>query len=859
MNLVEPFVQISPDAPAIMGPRDQVLNYLQLSRTVSALTEFLSSREIKLNQRIAVVNPNGFEMAISFLAISNVASFVPLSPDYSLEQYRYYFEILKTDTLVLPPDYNSALLRIAEEMNMTIYFLQKQINNDETIYQFIGGVEQESSYSVNLATNDDIAMVNYTSGTTSKPKIVPRTHINVCSGIAKRIADYSLTANDRALIISPIFRSIGLNSILTALCSGGCAICADGFEPGEFFRIIKEASPTYFFASPIVFQTIVEYAEKNNIKDINPSLRFIRSGGAPLPEILAQKSKNIFNVPIYATYGLTETGGISTTAYEPKGHKVGSVGVPTFVDINIMDENGQFLGKNNTGEIVVRGPQVIKGYDDDVNINSESFYGDWFRTGDKGFLDDDEYLFITGRFKEIINRGGEKISPYEVEEAINNHPNVLQNVAFPIPGMGGNEDVGAVVVLKAGKSLNLKELRRFLNGKIVAFKMPTSLYVMKEIPASDVGKIQRKILFDELNALGINPQPESGENEEIVLPHNEIESKLHKIFQSILPVKEISVTDTFFELGGDSLRAAVLYDQIKINFKIQIPLTYIFKNGSIEALAEFILNNNKKKTLNPFVVPFQEEGSKNPIFFVHAAEGESVIYHNIAKKFDPERPFYGIDFNPDAVKWEHPVTFEQIVEHYIKDIRSIQTQGPYILAGHCVGGIIAYEMARQLHEVKQEIGLLAMYDSVIPGTEETLKVNQRFKRNLAEIKKYSLKEITKFLSIKKFYYRIRFYKYLYKKSPYFLKPLVFRFMDKNSAIKYARSAYEIKKYDGEIIFFKPDNNLIKKKTNNSIDIWSKFARNVRIISLKGNHNSVFYEENAENTKAVLLDILENIP
>ena len=859
MHLFQPFTQISPEDPAIMGTGGQVLTYLQLNRTVSALTEFLCSRGIKHNQRIAVVNPNGFEMAISFLAISNVASFVPLSPDYSLQQYRYYFEILKTDTLVLPPDYNSSLLQIAEEMNMTIYYLQKQKENDEIIYQFIGGVDQESPYSINLAKDDDIAMVNYTSGTTSKPKIVPRSHINAYYGVLKRLTDLPLTAEDRVLIITPMFRSVALNMLLTTLGSGGCAVCSDNFEPGEFFRLIKDKLPTWFTASPVVFQTIADYAENNDLQNINFSIRFLRSSGAPLSQNLNKRLENIFNAPVYITYGLTETGSIASSSIQPKGYKEGSVGVPTVIELGIADENGQLLINNLTGEIVVRGPQVIKGYDDDSgNINKESFYGDWFRTGDKGFLDDDGYLFITGRIKEIINRGGEKVSPYEVEDAINSHPDILQNIVFPISNLLGNEDVGAAVVLKEGTKLYLKDLRRFLNGKVVAFKMPTSLYVLNEIPASDAGKVQRKTLFSEINALGINPQPESDENEQIILPRNDIEIKLDKIFKRILPIKEISVTDTFFELGGDSLRAAVLYDRIKRDFLIQIPLTYIFNNGSIEDLGKYISSNNQNTALHPFVVPFQQEGSKTPIFFVHAAEGESVIYRHIANNFNPERPFYGINFNPEAVKWVHPLTFEQIAGHYISDIRSIQPQGPYILAGHCVGGIIAYEMACQLHELKQEISLLAMYDSIISGTEVTLNVNEKYKRNITEIKKYGLKGIAKFLSIKIFYYRIRFLSALYKKVSKSIKPLIFRFMDKNSSIKYARSVYRINHYDGEIIFFKHENDSVIS-AKKSINIWTRFTRDIRIIPLKGNHNSVFFEENAENTRKVLEDILKDIP
>ena len=858
MNYVEKYAAISPDAPAIVDTEGQSITYAQLNQTVIALSQFIISQGIKLNQRIAVVISTGVEMAIAYFAVSNVASFVPLSSDFSEEQYRYYFEILKTDTLIIQQDYKGPLIHLAEELDMKIFFLHKHENDGDIKYKLSGGLEQRAYYQVILAKNEDIAVVNYTSGTTAKPKIVPKSHINDYTYPFPFFEYLSLTDKDRLLIMTPMCRHISLDMLLSTLASGGCAICVDNFKPEIFFRLIDEFSPTWFFASPVVFQTIVDQAE-NNIQGLKSALRFTLSLGAPLTDKLAKKIKSLFNIPVYDAYGSTETGWIACTAYEPKGCKEGSVGVPLVIDIGIMDEKGQLVGKNNTGEIVARGPQVINGYDDDdENININSFYGDWFRTGDSGYFDDDGYLFITGRIKELINRGGEKISPYEVEEAIAKHPNVLQNVVFPIPGMEGNEDVGTAIVLREGKSLYLKDLRRFLNGKITAFKMPTSLYILEEIPSSSANKVQRNTLFANINSLGIDAQPESDKNEKLIMPRNETEIKLAVIFRKILPVTDISIMDTFFELGGDSLKAAVLYDRIQKYFQIQIPLTYIFKNGSIKNLAEYIQNNKENKALYPFVVPFQENGSKTPIFFVHAEEGEAVIFRHIANDFDSARPFYAFSFNPEAAKWLHPLTFKQIARHYIKDIRSIQPEGPYILAGQCVGGIIAYEMAQQLLEENQEISLIAMYDALVPDANNHDNLKNKLLRNINEIIDYGFKGFLNYLSIKIHYYKIRFLKIMYKKLPACCKIFIFRLMNKRSLISFARSNYILKPYDGKIVFFKPENNS-SNASDLSINVWLKLLRDFTVITLRGNHKSVFYEENAENTREVLEKILADIP
>ncbi len=406
------------------------------------------------------------------------------------------------------------------------------------------------------------------------------------------------------------------------------------------------------------------------------------------------------------------------------------------------------------------------------------------------------------------------------------------------------------MVLKAGAALYLKELRRFLNGKVTAFKMPARLYVLKEMPVSQGGKVQRSTMYETLSAMGIEAQPLADAGEAIILPRGEIEFKLYKIFLGILPVKEISVTDTFFELGGDSIKTAVLYEQIKELFGLQIPLKYIFNNGSVENLAEYIAGNIEQGNKHPFIVPFQDNGSKTPIFFVHSADGEAVMYRHVAMNFDPERPIYGISFDPHGAEWQHPITFEQIAQQYIKDMVTIQPEGPYILAAQCVGGIIACEMAQQLLEAQEKIALLAVFDSILPEAETRASVNRRLLRNIDEIKADGL---VKYLDTKWYYYKRIFY----KKLPGAMKKIIFDSMDKRNIISFARGNYRIKKYDGEIVFFKPD--LTYNESLASIELWSRLARDVRIIPTHGDHVSVFYAENAEDTKQVLEQVLADIP
>ncbi|HPF44006.1 MAG TPA: AMP-binding protein [Syntrophomonadaceae bacterium] len=847
LDLINTTPEVKPEKIALIGGDGNTLTYGQLNETVQNMSRYLKEQGVGKGQRFAVVLPNCMEMLLAYLTITNVAVFIPLGDELSEEQYQYYCKLLKADSVLIPDQFDSPLLKTAKAFNLRVYHLSRQEIDNKITYN-LRGDEKRGVYQALLPHNDDVALVQFTSGTTAEPKIVPRTHRNLFYSTQQRIKEMKLVPEDKVMILAPSHRGITLNETLTVLAVGGTVIYTDKFDAVQFFEQIRKTTPTWILGSPVVFNNIAAYAEKNDLDYGSDELKLIKSAGAPLTEELALRLQNIFNVPVYEGYGLTECGSIAFSMNAPQGYKAGSVGVPVGVDVAVMKETGEMAGYNQPGEILVRGPQVIKGYENDAG--RDSFYQGWFRTGDRGYLDEDGYLFVAGRFKEIINRGGEKISPYEVEEAISRHPDILQVAVFPIPMGGGNEEAGAAVVLKEGAALYLKELRRFLYGKVTAFKMPTRLYVLKEMPVGHGGKVQRSALYEAVAALGIEAQPLADAGETIILPRGEIEFKLYKIFLGILQLKEISVTDTFFELGGDSIKTAVLYEQIKEVFGLQIPLKYIFNNGSIENLAEYIAGNIEHGNKHPFIVPFQVHGSKTPIFLIHAAEGEAIMYRHVVMNFDPERPVYGISFDPHGAEWVHPITFEQIAAQYIKDMITIQPEGPYILAAQCVGGLIACEMARQLLEARQKIALLAVFDSILPEAEVKANLDRRLLRNINEIKTQGL---IKYLEVKWYYYKRIFY----KKLPGAMKLIIFNNMDKQNIIGCARENYRMKKYDGEIVFFKP--KYTGNKSLASVELWSKLARDIRIIPTHGDHWSVFFAENAEYTRQVLEEVLADIP
>ncbi|MDD3894121.1 MAG: thioesterase domain-containing protein, partial [Syntrophomonadaceae bacterium] len=463
--------------------------------------------------------------------------------------------------------------------------------------------------------------------------------------------------------------------------------------------------------------------------------------------------------------------------------------------------------------------------------------------------------YVIGRYKEIINRGGEKVSPYEIEAAISRHPDVLQVTVFPIPVGEGNEDVGAAVVLREGTELYLKDIRRFLNGKVTAFKMPSSLYVLTQMPASDAGKVQRKMLYEKIAAMGIPAQPLADANEPIIAPRNETEFKLYKIFRTILPVKEISVTDTFFELGGDSLKTVLLFNHIRRVFGTQIPVTYILNNSSIEDLAGYISKKQNNENIYNFVVPFNKEGTKTPLFFVHAADGTPAVCMNLAKDFDPDRPFYGFYFNHNAVEWKHPITFEQIAAEYIKDIRTIQPEGPYVINGHCLGGILAYEIAQQLSQAGQQIALLGMFDTIISKIQKEREEDaegDNVQANNSTLMGYLRLKARKI----KIYLMVDGSMFIYKITPNFMRSVIVKYLNREALLRYSRRRYEPKEYKGKMIYFKPEKS--KASSIESIKLWQGINSKVEVIKLKGDHGSMFSVQNAWYTRDVLNNLLDKI-
>jgi len=489
---------------AIAAPDREPMTYgdlrRQMMRTVDALNDFGIGR----NDRVAIVLPNGPEMATAFLSVAAGATTAPLNPAYRAEEFEFYMTDLRAKALIVGEGDDSPALEVAQELQVPVFRLATDPSGPAGNFSLLaeGGLARtDRAASTGYAALSDTALVLHTSGTTSRPKIVPLSHGNICMSARHIDRTLQLSHEDRCLNIMPLFHIHGLiAAVLSSMAAGGSVFCTPGFNALRFFSWLEEANPTWYTAVPTMHQAILTRAERNKEIIEKVKLRFIRSSSSSLPPQVMKALEETFGCPVIESYGMTEASHqMASNPLPPRPRKPGSVGTPAGPEVAIMGEDGTLLVPGAVGEIVIRGPNVTRGYEANPEANAQAFTEDgWFRTGDQGVMDADGYLTITGRLKEIINRGGEKVSPREVDDVLMDHPAVQQVVTFAMPHKMLGEEVAAAVVLREDQEATEQEIRDFAAKRLADFKVPRRIVFLEEIPKGATGKLQRIGLADRL-------------------------------------------------------------------------------------------------------------------------------------------------------------------------------------------------------------------------------------------------------------------------------------------------------------------------------------------------------------------------
>jgi acyl-CoA synthetase (AMP-forming)/AMP-acid ligase II/acyl carrier protein len=585
---------------AILAPGRAPVTYGMLLACAKDTVRVLRSAGIGRSDRVAVVLPDGPEAATATISVAAGAVCTPLNPGFTADEVQRYLVELKVSALLTGSGAGFASRTAARALGIPVLDLSARAKapgffsiarpTAERVRDYAGGD--------GFASGADDAFILLTSGTTSRPKTIPLTHASVCLSARNVGAAIALEPRDRLLSVLPLFHGHGLISgVIAALAAGSSVVCTPGFDPAAFFGWMSEFRPTWYTAVPAIHRAVLSATEKYPERARQSPLRLIRSASSTLPAKVLLGLETAFGVPVIDTFGMTETA-TQIAANPVARRKLGSVGRSAGAEITILGADGRRLPSGERGEIALRGPTITRGYDNDAVATREAFLDGWFHTGDLGYLDEEGYLFIVGRLKEVINRGGQKVAPGEVEEVLLSHPDVVEAAVFSVPHARLGADVAAAVVLRPGATLSVAKLRDFVRKRLASFKVPGLVRIVPDIPKGGGGKIRRAELAAALSLTAPTARVRGGR--EIAAPRFELERQVAKIWAELLDVDHIGVEQDVFALGIDSITVTQMISRLRERFGTDLSFKDIFDAPTVAALAARI---GKSKKISGSVSP----------------------------------------------------------------------------------------------------------------------------------------------------------------------------------------------------------------------------------------------------------------
>ena len=696
-----------PEAAAILSPGRTDLSVGALTRQLNEIREFLNGRGLGRGDRVAVLAGLGPEAAVAALGVAGSAVCIPINPLAPAELDAALTET-SAEALLAPTGAEAPVREAADRHGLAL--LEGTVSPGAEAGRFdLAGGEAGTATHPGPAEEDDVALVLRTSGTTSKPKLVPSTHRQLLARAEKTSLLLGVTAGDRSLCPMPLCYAHGLYSgLITPLAAGGSAILPPQFDEATFLRCLRQLSPTWYTAGATHHQAILGWLSRATAGVPAHSLRFARSGAASLPRATREELEALLGVPVVEAYSSSETGII--TANPPHGHrKPGSVGLSTEPDFEVRDEHGSPAPPGVPGEVLVRGAGVFSGYEGDEELNRRSFSDGWFRIGDLAVVDEDGYLTLAGRIDDVINRGGEKVSPVEVERVLLERHEVAEAVVFPVPHPSLGAEVAAAVRLTPGSSTGEADLHRFLAQRLARFKVPRRIVVVSELPKGPTGKPVRAELAERLGLTG-----ETGDR-----PEHERAGPLEEILAGFwgeaLERRDVRPDDDFFQLGGDSLSAVELLAALEAELHVGLGLDDLIEAPTPRRLARSMVRGSYLDAHRPEAgrdaIGVNTTGGRPPLFAVGGRPGYALRTLLVGRAVDPEQPVFGLQ--PPGMDWQDAGirTIPQIAAHYLGLVRAVQPAGPYRLLGISFGGLVVFEMAVQLEDAGEEVEFLALVDT----------------------------------------------------------------------------------------------------------------------------------------------------
>ncbi len=704
-ELIEARAHEAPSAAVLRSPGRGALDARSLLELVESLRTVLREKGVGPTGRVALVTRNGPEAAAAFLGIASSAACAPLNPSYTSGELEFALTDLRADAVAVEAGLETAARTLAGDLDLPLLELVPVPEAPSGMFR-IGDSSSPGRTASDQSPSDAVSLLLHTSGTTARPKLVPLTQRNLLASARNVATTLALEQDDICLNTMPLFHIHGLiAALLASVWSGGSVACAPGFNAQRFPEWGRELRATWTTAVPTIHQSLLARLEKEPEALVGTLLRFVRSSSAALPIPVLAGLEEALGVPVIEAYGMTEAAHQMASNPLPPGLRLpGAVGPAAGPEVTVLDGDGNELERGEVGEVAIRGENVFSGYESNPAANEASFVEGWFRTGDEGWLDGDGYLHLRGRLKELINRGGEKISPLEVDSVLLDHPGVASAVTFAVPDARVGEEVAAAVVRAPGSSVTERELQDFTVRKLAPFKVPRRVVFVDEIPKGPTGKVQRVAMS---SLLGLEVEAAAGAPTATV-PESQLESALVRLWAVALelPLSEVGLHDDFFALGGDSLRGAGVVAQIRdLLGRPEIPLISIVRSPTVAAMAAELLDDEPPST--GALVTFRSSNGRR-LFFVHGLFGDVIGFAALAARLPETLELVGIRAPEFAARASGPGDVTSIARDYLEALRAAQPDGPYLVGGFCMGGPVAVELGRLLVTDGEHVGLVLL-------------------------------------------------------------------------------------------------------------------------------------------------------
>ncbi len=704
-GLVREQARQRPAAEAFVSPGRRPLTLGRLADEVDAAAARLAELGLGRSDRVAVALPQDADAAVALLGVSAVSIAAPLPLDLPLAEAGARLAALGARALLTADGEEGSLTTIARGAGLPILRLTPRPDDVAGAFGLDGDRVAEPAPR-RAPQAGDVAAILHTSGTTARPKRVPLTHGALAHGALCGSASLRLAPGDRSLWFAPLHHIGGLlGAVLYPVACGASTALLPGFDADRFFDWLEALEPTWYWGVPAMHQAVLEKAATRRDAARRARLRLVRSGAAPLAPAVIARLQDTFGAAVLEVYGMTETGLLTSNPLPPLPQKAGSVGVPVGAELVVVDEAGRPLPAGIEGEVVARGPGVMQGYDADPEASREAFRDGWLRTGDLGRLDAEGYLTLTGRLKEQINRGGIKVSPRAVDDALLAHPAVAQAAAFPLPHARLGEDLAAAVVLRRDQAAAPGELRAFLAGRLAPAQVPGRIVVLDSIPAGPTGKPRRGELAARLGMLDApvaslaTPDPGG------------VEAEMCRLWAEVLERPAVGPDDDFFDLGGDSVTGVRLMTRLADVMGARLPASALLEASTPSSL--LLLARVRGGARQPSLVPLCGNAALPPFVFC-VGFAPLLQLQRLARRLAGGYRVYALF--ADALQGEPPADrVETFAERGLAALRGGAPAGPYHLAGFCFGAVVAFEIARRLEGAGEAAPLLALFDPpVVP-------------------------------------------------------------------------------------------------------------------------------------------------